>query len=230
MAAPFRVTTVIGPVAFLLVRPEVFWWPSDRIVWKVGRSHMVREFRGRVAVITGAADGIGRAVAQRLDHEGCDLALVDINQSGLEEAGASFRRAGRQVSTHVADVSNRSQMERLPELVLQHHRGVDLLVNNAGVICVFPGPVNTGLIRNGRAVDANKQKLETGLVAARGIPLEKVADRIVRGIQRNTSRVLIGKETFVIDAMARITPALTNWLAGRLWRRVPFLSIPELMR
>ncbi len=83
--------------------------------------------------------------------------------------------------------------------------------------------MNTGLVRNGRATDLNKQILEADFVAARGIPLAIVADRIVRGIRRNASRVLIGKETYLIDAMARFSPALSNWLAGRLWRRIPFL-------
>lgn len=93
----------------------------------------MREFRDRVAVVTGAASGIGRALAGALARRGAHLALVDVSEAGLAEAAGEVRGLGRKASIHVADVANRARMAALPEEVLQEHGRVSLLVNNAGV-------------------------------------------------------------------------------------------------
>src|SRR5262245_29478256 len=87
----------------------------------------------RVAVVTGAAGGIGRALSLSLAQRGCNLALVDVNESELSRTAAMAASTGRRVSTHNVDVSDRSQMQSLPETVLAHHPAVHILVNNAGV-------------------------------------------------------------------------------------------------
>jgi len=86
-----------------------------------------------VAVVTGAASGIGRAVALELAGRGCALALVDVNESGLAEVADRVRALGRKVSVHVADVADRARMERLPGEVKREHGHVHVVVNNAGV-------------------------------------------------------------------------------------------------
>ncbi|HTO07909.1 MAG TPA: SDR family NAD(P)-dependent oxidoreductase [Myxococcota bacterium] len=91
------------------------------------------KLEGRVAVVTGAASGIGRAVALELARRGCSLALVDVNEAGLQETADRVRALGRKVSLHGADVSDRTRMERLPAEVLAEHGHVHVLVNNAGV-------------------------------------------------------------------------------------------------
>ena len=93
----------------------------------------VKHLAGRVAVVTGAASGIGRAVAVELARRGCALALVDLNETGLAETADRVRAAGRKVSVHVVDVSDRSRMESLPAEVLAEHGHVHVVVNNAGV-------------------------------------------------------------------------------------------------
>ena len=93
----------------------------------------VTQLQGRVAVVTGAASGIGRAVAVELAGRGCALALVDVNESGLAETADRVRARGRKASVHVADVSDRARMERLPGEVLAEHGHVHVVVNNAGV-------------------------------------------------------------------------------------------------
>ena len=70
-------------------------------------SRAMRDFAGRVAVVTGAASGIGRALAHAFADRGCDIALVDVNGAGLAEAAGEVRQLGRRTSVHVVDVANR---------------------------------------------------------------------------------------------------------------------------
>jgi NAD(P)-dependent dehydrogenase (short-subunit alcohol dehydrogenase family) len=93
----------------------------------------MRNLRGKVAVITGAASGIGRALSVALAKEGCALALADVDEAGLEETAARVRAHGVTVSTHRVDVSDKEQMRQFPQAVIKAHGHAHLLVNNAGV-------------------------------------------------------------------------------------------------
>jgi len=90
--------------------------------------------RNGVAVVTGAAHGIGRALALKLAQEGMSLALVDRDSAALDEAAAAIDSHGPgTVSTHVVDIADAGAVAALPEWVLDRHGRVTLLVNNAGV-------------------------------------------------------------------------------------------------
>ncbi|GIZ53362.1 SDR family NAD(P)-dependent oxidoreductase [Noviherbaspirillum aridicola] len=91
------------------------------------------KLHGRVAVVTGAGSGIGRAVALSLARRGCRLALADIDEQGLRQTGEQVGRTGAGHSLHRLDVASREQVRALPAGVLAAHGRVDLLVNNAGV-------------------------------------------------------------------------------------------------
>jgi short-subunit dehydrogenase len=93
----------------------------------------MRSFKNKVAVIAGAASGIGRALARHLAQRGAELALVDLNASALAETAASVAATGRPVTTHLVDVADAARMEALGEEVVAQHGRVELLVNNAGV-------------------------------------------------------------------------------------------------
>ncbi len=93
----------------------------------------MKQLQGRVAVVTGAASGIGRATSQALAAEGCALALVDVNQTGLDETREAIAGTGGRVTTHRVDVSDRQRMSRLPAAVAAEHGGVNILINNAGI-------------------------------------------------------------------------------------------------
>ena len=93
----------------------------------------MKELRGKVAVITGAGSGIGRALAGAFADEGCRLALVDVAEKGLQETAGALRGRGARVSTHVADVSDRGRMKALPAEIEAEHGAIDLLFNNAGI-------------------------------------------------------------------------------------------------
>jgi short-subunit dehydrogenase len=87
----------------------------------------------KTAVITGAASGIGRAIALSLAKRGCHLALVDLNDAGLVETADMAAAHGVHVSLHRLDVADKDAVAALPGAVMTEHRSVDILVNNAGV-------------------------------------------------------------------------------------------------
>jgi len=89
--------------------------------------------KGRVAVVTGAASGIGRSLAQQLAQRGCDLALCDIHAARLAESAREARSPGIKVSEHVLDVADAAAVAALPASVQAEHGGAALLFNNAGV-------------------------------------------------------------------------------------------------
>ncbi len=89
--------------------------------------------QGKLALVTGAASGIGRATACALARGGADLIVCDVNEAGLEETAALVRGTGRQVLARRVDVSQRDQMRTFAEEVHRTHAAVDILVNNAGV-------------------------------------------------------------------------------------------------
>lgn len=265
---------------------------------------------GVVAVVTGAAGGIGRGVAEALAARGAAIALVDVDGAALAAAGAALAARGARVSTHAVDVADRAAMLALPDAVTSALGEPRLLVCNAGVAvagrfdvvplddfdwimgvnfwgtvyacrafvprlarrppahvavvlsdfalvgfptkahycatkfacrgfaealraelhgtgvglsAVYPGPVDTGLVRRARTPDPAKRAREVGFVAERGLPVPAVADRIVRGIERGRARVLVGKETWAIDLLTRLAPAATAALVARVARRLPFV-------
>lgn len=93
----------------------------------------MRKLEDRVAVVTGAASGIGRATSVLLAEKGCDLALADVNEVGLAETRRLVESRGRKATTHLVDVADRARMERFPGEVVDAHGRVHILINNAGV-------------------------------------------------------------------------------------------------
>lgn len=90
---------------------------------------------GGVALITGAAGGIGSALAERLVRDGSNLVLVDRNSQGLEEIATRLRvrRPDRQVTTIASDLSERNAASNVVEVALAEQGRITLVVNNAGV-------------------------------------------------------------------------------------------------
>jgi NAD(P)-dependent dehydrogenase (short-subunit alcohol dehydrogenase family) len=89
--------------------------------------------KGRTAVVTGAASGIGRGIARALARRGCNLALADLNDEGLAETAALLSPHGVKTTTHRLDVADRADVAAFPDAVRRAHGGADILVNNAGV-------------------------------------------------------------------------------------------------
>ncbi|MET3106473.1 NADP-dependent 3-hydroxy acid dehydrogenase YdfG [Oxalobacteraceae bacterium GrIS 2.11] len=93
----------------------------------------MRNVKNRVAVVTGAASGIGQAIAMALARRGCHLALADINEAGLQSVRLAAQQQGVKVSCHRLDVADRTMVKEFPEQVLAAHGRVDIVFNNAGV-------------------------------------------------------------------------------------------------
>jgi short-subunit dehydrogenase len=94
------------------------------------------KLEGGVAVITGAASGIGRALAFRLAHEKMSLALADLDEPGLLDTARQIETKKISVTAHALDVGNPRAMEDFASDVVQHHQRVTLLINNAGVALI----------------------------------------------------------------------------------------------
>ncbi|MEM8865530.1 MAG: SDR family NAD(P)-dependent oxidoreductase [Planctomycetota bacterium] len=93
----------------------------------------MRDLAGKRALVTGAASGIGRAIALRLAAERVHLLLVDVDQVGLENVARLVRDHGVDVATCYCDVSDPAQVTEVTKLAYDQWAGVDVLVNNAGV-------------------------------------------------------------------------------------------------
>ncbi len=91
------------------------------------------EFKGKVAVITGAASGIGRALAERCAHEGMQVVLADVDVDALTATEAALQATGAPVLAVVTDVSKAQDIESLAQRTLTAFGAVHLLCNNAGV-------------------------------------------------------------------------------------------------
>lgn len=94
----------------------------------------MQDLRDRVAVVTGAASGIGRALAGRLASEGAKLVLSDVEGPSLETAVAELESAGASVIGVRADVSSAQEVEALAARATEHFGGVQLVFANAGVM------------------------------------------------------------------------------------------------
>lgn len=93
----------------------------------------MKDFNGRVAAITGAGSGIGRALANELAKRGAHLALSDIDDDGLAETVAQCEGHGVKITSQRVDVADRAAVEAWAERVVTDHGKVNLIFNNAGV-------------------------------------------------------------------------------------------------
>jgi butyryl-CoA dehydrogenase len=93
----------------------------------------MKHFDGRVAAITGAGSGIGRALAQELARRGAHLALSDIDETGLAETVTLCEGSGVKVTSHRLDVADRDAVYAWADKVVEEHGKVNFIFNNAGV-------------------------------------------------------------------------------------------------
>src|SRR5580693_7805826 len=99
----------------------------------------MKDFAGRIAVITGGGNGMGRELARQLVAEGCNVAMCDVSAAAMAETKrlCEVERLpqGLRITTHLADVSNEAHFTRFRDEVAAQHRTdkIHLLFNNAGI-------------------------------------------------------------------------------------------------
>lgn len=254
----------------------------------------MRRFADKVAVITGAGSGIGRALAVELARRGARLALSDVDMVRVAETAARCEKEGAEVRHYELDVADRAAVLANADEVVAEFGGVNLVVNNAGVAlvapvavmswedlewvmnidywgvvhgtkaflphlvasgdghlvnissvfgfvgvptqsaynsakfavrgftealrqemlierkpvgvsCVHPGGIRTNIVRNARASDGSNaaQMRERFDQIALTTP-ERAARIILRGVERNRSRILVGPDAYLLDAIPRV--------------------------
>ena len=98
------------------------------------------DLSSKVAIVTGAAQGIGFGIAERLADDGAGLALVDVNADGLAGAVTRLKASGGEAEAFAADLADEAQVRALPARVAERFGRIDILINNAGVrsVAAFP--------------------------------------------------------------------------------------------
>jgi short-subunit dehydrogenase len=273
------------------------------------------QFSGCAAAITGAASGIGRALAFELAARGCDLALADLDEPGLQSAAKEITAThARRVAVHRVDVADPKQIQDFASTAIAEFPALNILINNAGVALLgqfdefdlsqmaWLMDINFwGVVRGTRAfmthlqsrpqahivnissifgiiapsgqsaysaskfavrgfseslrheLATNKSSVRLSVVHPGGVKTnialralagahlresvnpkelgdrfeqlartspEAAAQRIVRGIERNDPRILIGWDARLLDLFQRLRPA-TYWaLLGRAFNRI----------
>ena len=270
----------------------------------------MKKVNDQVAIVTGAASGIGREIARQLAVAGCHLALADIDETGLQSLRQELNGKLSIISLHNADVAEEQGVKSMVADVVRTHRRISILINNAGVstsapldkvsfddyerlmgtnfwgavyLCrytlpflreereahivnvlsdfallgfpnktaycsskaallgfsnalytelhetgvrisiVIPPAVDTNLVRSGVAYDEMQKQREMEFVARNGVPVEKVARKIIAGMMRGSYRIRIGLTVRTLDVMCRWFPTLTHTLVARNKSRIGFL-------
>lgn len=174
-----------------LTQAEAFaieYWPLER--YKLSLAPVRGELAGSVALVTGAASGIGRAVAERLATMGAHVAIADINQAGAHEVAASIGAQhgdGRAIALGM-DVADENSIDRGVEDLVLAYGGVDIVVSNAGLATA--GPI----------VDTPLAEWERNqAVLARGsFLIGRAALRVFRDQGRGGSLVLVASKNAVV--------------------------------
>lgn len=280
----------------------------------------MKDWSGKVVVVTGAASGIGQALARAFHERGASLALVDVDAAGLESVESAISNScglgagpgvgpgdgpGSRVSVHEADVSDRARMQALPMEVIAQHGAVDVLINNAGVsvgamfadhsiedaewllginlygviygskfflphllerpeahivnlssmfgifampgqalystskagvraltealwteldgtsvrlTAVHPGGIKSNLIRASRMLDDDAKSRAAELQDRFAMPVERAAEKIIRAVERDKRRVLVGVDAKLGDVLKRIFPVGLQRLLTLIFR------------
>lgn len=268
----------------------------------------MRTLRDRVAVVTGAAGGIGRATALELARRGAHVAVADVRVEHAEQTAAEVERLGRRATVHQVDVRDADAWQALAQDVESHFGGCHVLVNNAGVTmagrfdadalgdvewmfdinvwgvvhgcraflpalrraeeahivnvssmagllglphnvaysttkgavrsfsealraelittsigvtAVFPGAIDTEIMASARGSEAERLAGMSGsrLTSVLLRPPSAVAKGIVRGIEKDRARVIVGPDAHMVSAVSRLLPGRSG-VVGRLTSRL----------
>ncbi len=138
----------------------------------------IRIFVGATAIVTGAASGIGRALAEELALRGCEVVLADLQGALVKEVAAEIRNLGGKASAIEIDVTDFPAMARLVKGTIKRFGRLDYIFNNAGI--VIGGGINLyGIDDWNKVIDVNLRGVVNGIQAAYAIMLEQGFGHIV---------------------------------------------------
>ena len=115
----------------------------------------MRKLENKVAVITGASSGIGRAIANNFAREGATTIVIDVDQKGIQEVVDLIVSEGNNAAGEVCDVGQALEVKQLVAKVLAEYGSIDILVNNAGVMDDFMPAADLDLKRWHHVMNVN---------------------------------------------------------------------------
>lgn len=122
-------------------------------------------FLGKVAIITGAANGIGLAAVGRFSNEGADIVAVDLHDVSFEKAVKKVEENGRQILTIEADVTQQADWSSVIEQTLEKFGRIDILINNAGIFGIIGRFEETSINTFDKVMDVNVRGVFLGMQA-----------------------------------------------------------------
>lgn len=141
---------------------------------------MANHVQGKVVVITGAAGGFGRLVAEKTGAMGAKVVAVDRNEAGLKSACDAIAAAGAEVEPVVADVTDRGQMAAAAARAVERFGAIDVMVNNAGVMpLAFYADHAEAADAWDRCIDVNLKGVLHGIIAVHDQMIEQGRGHIV---------------------------------------------------
>jgi 3-oxoacyl-[acyl-carrier protein] reductase len=175
---------------------------------------MARRFEGKVAIITGAAKGMGQATALQMSGEGATAVVTDIDATGLQETMREIRAAGGAAKLVVCDLQDRAQVDALIEETKKELGRLDILVNNAGLL--LPGTIEetTDDIID-RTLNINVKGILYAIRAAAPIMKDQKYGRIVN-VSSITGKNGDNSTVFVYGASKGAVISLTRSVARQL--------------
>ncbi|MET9486119.1 SDR family NAD(P)-dependent oxidoreductase [Nocardia sp. NPDC006630] len=180
-----------------------------------------RPLSGHPVMITGAASGIGRGLAQLLSRRGSPVAIADIDETGLKQTAAGLQGP---VLLRVLDVRDAGdQLAFAGEVREWLTAPLEAVFNNAGV-AVSSSVLDSvpeddeWLRRIGRG--RSREQMAAEFEAVTLTSPEKAAEIICRGVERGKARILVGPDAYVFDALARVSPTHYYDIISMLERRL----------
>jgi 3-oxoacyl-[acyl-carrier protein] reductase len=175
---------------------------------------MGTRFEGKVAIVTGAAKGMGQATAVEMCRDGASVRITDIDRTGLEETSQMIRRGGGKVTLEVCDIQDRAQVDALIQGTKKDFGRLDILVNNAGLL--LPGTIEetTDDIID-RTLNINVKGLLYAIRSATPIMKEQKYGRIVN-VSSITGKNGDNSTVFVYGASKGAVISLTRSVARQL--------------